>query len=712
MIFQLSTSKFCRILYLAGALLLPAGLRAQSACMLVPVALPQRVQNAPLVVEARVTSQQTERLPNSRHLVTRSQLAVYKVFKGQLPVGTLSVLTTGGTLGQEREEVTNTLALQPGEQGVFFLEADPAAPGEWRAYAGPQGLLRYDLIDLSASDPFGHYDAIRDDVQNRVAALAGAPYRELGANQPLQQAVARQAARQAAPLGPLATPSISGFSPASVVAGANDASSLLTISGSGFGSARGSVQFRNADSPGTTAAPTYTSALDSDVLQWSDTQIQVRVPSRSASGNAAGTGLVRVVDAASSMATSPGALTVTYALSNVAYSNTVLQTYRPHLLGYDSGGYALAYSTSFPDAAKAAFGSALQSWRCATGMNRFLAAATTTVDVTSGSDELNVVRFGGASELPAGVLGVTNSYYGGCGTSASTVTNWVLLDTDYTFAPVPYPGYTWNFVDGAPTGAQFDFQSVALHELGHGQQLTHIISDSGVMNYAISNGQTKRVLDPSTDIAGGNDVVDYSASASATERCNQAAFSTVSGCPLPVELTAFTAVPVPGQGVLLRWTTASERNSAAFVVESQGEAVGAWQEFARTAAAGTSTSTHAYGTFDPRPLAGTRYYRLRQIDLDGTTAYSPVVAVRAREVATVVAFPNPASSSVTLRGPLANGNAATVRLLDATGRCVARRTSPAGQATFDLPLTGVPAGLYLVEWTTGAASSHTRLVVE
>ena len=679
--------------------------------MLVPVALSQRVQSAPLVVEARVASQQTERLPNGRHIVTRSQLDVYKVFKGQLPAGALSVLTVGGTLGLAREEATNTLALQPGEQGIFFLEADPAAPGEWRAYAGPQGLLRYDLTDLSASDPFGRYNAIGADAESRVAALAGAPYRALRPNQPLEQAAARLAARQQAATQnrPLAAPGITGFSPTSLVAGANDASSLLTITGSGFGSTQGAgyVQFRNADSPGAAATPNYTQPLASSYVAWSDTQIQVRVPSRSASGSAAGTGLVQVVDAAGNVATSAGTLTVTYALTNIAYPNTVSQTYRIRLIGTDgSGGYTLAYSPSFSANAQTPFATALQSWRCATGMNRTIATAATTVDAAS-SDNVNVVRFAGASELGTGVLGVTNSYYSGCGTSA--IDKWVLTGTDYSFAPVPYPGYTWNFTTSAPTSTQYDFQSVALHELGHGEQLTHIISPNGVMNYAISNGQAKRTLDADTDIAGGNNVLSYSTSATAADRCNQAAFTT-SGCPLPVELTAFAATYLPAQGTRLQWATASERNSAAFVVESQ-DAATPWQDVARVAAAGTSASAHHYAALDARPLVGTRYYRLRQLDLDGRVAYSPIATVSATELPTLTAFPNPAAGSATLRGPLATGATAQVRLLDATGRCVAHFTGPTGQATLDLPLAGVPAGLYLVEWASGATLCRTRLVV-
>ena len=61
-------------------LLFTVASRAQSACQLVQVPLADRVRQAPLVVEASVSRQQVERLPSGAHLVTRSQLEVYKVF--------------------------------------------------------------------------------------------------------------------------------------------------------------------------------------------------------------------------------------------------------------------------------------------------------------------------------------------------------------------------------------------------------------------------------------------------------------------------------------------------------------------------------------------------------------------------------------------------------------------------------------------------------
>jgi hypothetical protein len=274
------------------------------------------------------------------------------------------------------------------------------------------------------------------------------------------------------------------------------------------------------------------------------------------------------------------------------------------------------------------------------------------------------------------------------------------------------PAYTWNFATTAPTSQQYDFESVALHELGHGAQLTHIIAPTAVMNYAIANGATSRVLDSNTDITAARDVGSYSIGANSTERCSLPAYrAPAAEAPLPVQLTAFGASYQPGQGTLLTWATASETNSAAFVVESQDEPAGPWLALARVAAAGTSLTPRQYQARDARALAGTRYYRLRQIDLDGTAAYSPVAAVSATATG-LVAYPNPATGTVQLSGPLAAGATARVRLLDATGRCVASLAGPTGLAAFALPLAGVPAGLYVLEWDGGTGRAHLRLVVE
>ena len=93
--------------------------------------------------------------------------------------------------------------------------------------------------------------------------------------------------------------------------------------------------------------------------------------------------------------------------------------------------------------------------------------------------------------------------------------------------------------------------------------------------------------------------------------------------PLPVELILFTATNTARQGVALHWVTASEKNSHSFVVERSADGK-IFRSMGTLAAAGSTQARTAYDLTDEQPLSGTSYYRLRQVDLDGTTADSPV----------------------------------------------------------------------------------------
>ncbi|RZK48042.1 MAG: hypothetical protein EOO59_17090, partial [Hymenobacter sp.] len=102
--------------------------------------------------------------------------------------------------------------------------------------------------------------------------------------------------------------------------------------------------------------------------------------------------------------------------------------------------------------------------------------------------------------------------------------------------------------------------------------------------------------------------------------------------PLPVVLTRFAA-QAAGQAVAVSWATASEQHSAWFEVERSADGV-AFAKIGRVAAAGTTSQGQQYQLSDRAPLPGTSYYRLRQIDLDGTAHYSPVATVQLAAPAT------------------------------------------------------------------------------
>ena len=101
------------------------------------------------------------------------------------------------------------------------------------------------------------------------------------------------------------------------------------------------------------------------------------------------------------------------------------------------------------------------------------------------------------------------------------------------------------------------------------------------------------------------------------------------GNPLPVELVAFSA-EVRGEAVQLAWRTASEVNSAYFAIERSPDGR-AFATIGEQAGQGTKTSPTDYLFLDDKPAGASpdalTYYRLRQVDTDGTARYSAVHAL-------------------------------------------------------------------------------------
>jgi len=103
------------------------------------------------------------------------------------------------------------------------------------------------------------------------------------------------------------------------------------------------------------------------------------------------------------------------------------------------------------------------------------------------------------------------------------------------------------------------------------------------------------------------------------------AFIATFDCPLPIELLAFQAKPLPDR-VRAEWTTASETNNDHFALERSADGV-LFEPIGTVAGATHSTVERSYIFDDPAPHPGLNYYRLRQVDLDGATSVSRTVAV-------------------------------------------------------------------------------------
>lgn len=172
--------------------------------------------------------------------------------------------------------------------------------------------------------------------------------------------------------------------------------------------------------------------------------------------------------------------------------------------------------------------------------------------------------------------------------------------------------------------------------------------------------------------------------------------------PLPVELTSFTA-HADGNAVVLRWQTASETDNAGFEVQHRDAAGGDWQPLDFIDGAGTTTRPQHY-TYQTSPLEpGTYTFRLRQVDLDGTFAYSPVVEVVLavpNGMRLSVPFPNPAATDTHIAYSQSTTGPLTLAVYDAVGRrvhTVHEGTLGGGHShRFVLPVASWPVGVYFV----------------
>lgn len=199
--------------------------------------------------------------------------------------------------------------------------------------------------------------------------------------------------------------------------------------------------------------------------------------------------------------------------------------------------------------------------------------------------------------------------------------------------------------------------------------------------------------------------------------CNAAIASSGVSCrPLPVELVEFTATATVQRGVLLQWVTAAELNSATFTAERSADGR-TFHDVATVRAAGTKQGRTAYAVTDEQPLPGASYYRLRQTDADGTTAYSIVRAVRLGNLGSqsLDVYPAPPEHqwvvSSTLPAEALTDGTATVQVYDALGRAQGAASIPDAvqPGRWLLDLNALAPGVYIVRLATGAGAFSRRI---
>lgn len=96
---------------------------------------------------------------------------------------------------------------------------------------------------------------------------------------------------------------------------------------------------------------------------------------------------------------------------------------------------------------------------------------------------------------------------------------------------------------------------------------------------------------------------------------------------LPVELSSFKARQDHRNHVYLEWTTEAELNNDYFLVERSKDGRN-FEPIGFVGGAGTTDNPQTYQHIDKAPHPGQNFYRLKQVDFDGTHQYSDLVTVK------------------------------------------------------------------------------------
>ena len=188
------------------------------------------------------------------------------------------------------------------------------------------------------------------------------------------------------------------------------------------------------------------------------------------------------------------------------------------------------------------------------------------------------------------------------------------------------------------------------------------------------------------------------------------------GSPLPVDFIDFTATPENGQ-VVLEWSTATETNNDRFEVQ-RSENGALWETLDEVEGAGTVITRQDYTSIDFAPLPSTTYYRIKQMDFDGTTDFSKIVEINpgeseSGELDIISAYPNPFDYqlSIDLYSPVSER--VSLEIINSSGSIVytEEQTLMVGNQTLQLNnLSGLQLGSYILRVRNSTTFKTERLI--
>jgi len=181
---------------------------------------------------------------------------------------------------------------------------------------------------------------------------------------------------------------------------------------------------------------------------------------------------------------------------------------------------------------------------------------------------------------------------------------------------------------------------------------------------------------------------------------------------LPIELVSFNATP-DGNDVLINWVTAAEINNDGFVIERSSDGMD-FEKLAMVTAQGSEYYGAEYRYKDENPISGTSFYRLKQIDIDGTEEIFEIVSVSITSALRIELniYPNPSNGNIiTISVPdEMHGKDIIYEITDLSGRRIYMDQDNVSSRTHTLKRELQP-GFYLVSCKSKFNVYVTKLMV-
>ncbi len=284
-------------------------------------------------------------------------------------------------------------------------------------------------------------------------------------------------------------------------------------------------------------------------------------------------------------------------------------------------------------------------------LRRFVSPATVNVYTfpVGNAIRANILGLDNLNAQPLNNLTYLNASFG---PKPGTDAGLVVTENGTTYTSVNTGGVWYLTPDATPTAGRFDmllrFNGFTGLQDNRFAILIRPVASSDASEWAVPPGST---LNPNG--GAGRMVADVYARRNNIGVLGQFGIGEMSAA-LPVTLVDFTANRLSKLKVKLQWETATEQNNKGFEIERrlENETTFATLGFVGTKATdGNSSARLQYYLVDPNGYGGISYYRLKQVDRDGRSAYSLIKAVKGtgETSVSVLLWPNPARGQFSIR---------------------------------------------------------------